>query len=135
MFSQDYSQSEVIALDSEGDSEGTGRLVSVHHVDSFIDQDVFVLRVVGDEVGKGDIGVFEDKGRKVVCFDTLDILDAVVVGRVAVGYHDHLSHPLLEDLAHLEDMHFHSTQTRVEEVTHQGHRDIFLHPTLDLLKY
>lgn len=118
---QDYSESQVIALNSESNSKGTGGLMSVHNVDFFGLKYFFSLRVVSDKVGKTDIRSGNDEVRKIVSLHPVDVLDSIIVGRVTVGHHDHLSHSFLQNFAHLLYVNLDSSQTGVKEIAYKCH--------------
>lgn len=126
VFCKHYSQSQVMPLNSESDSEGTSGLVRMYDVDFFRQKDFFGLRVVSDEVGKTDIRGGNNEIRQVVSFDSLYFFDSVVIGGITVCDNYNFSHSFLQNLTHLLYMDFHPSETGVEEIAHQSYSQIFL---------
>lgn len=99
----------MVALDPEGNPQGTGGLVGVHDVDTLREEYALSLWVVCDEVGEADVRGGNDYGGEVVGLDTVNVPDSVVVGRVAVSDYYDFTNPLFQDLAHLLDVHFYAS--------------------------
>jgi len=83
VFSVDYPQSQMIALDSERQTKRTGGLMSMHNVNLFTKQYLLCHRIICHIIGKHYICGDYDKGQ-VVCFNSVDIPHSVVIRRIAM---------------------------------------------------
>ena len=70
--------------------------MSMDHVNLFLQQDAFRLRVVGEEVGKYYIGSYDGEG-KIVGFNTLYQAYSAVLWRVAMSDDNYFVDPVPEE--------------------------------------
>ena len=73
----------MVALDAESESKGTSGLMCVDNVDALAEQYIFGHWVIGHIVRKYDIGGDDHEGQ-IVCLNSIDVFDSVVVRRVAM---------------------------------------------------
>jgi hypothetical protein len=100
--------------------------VGVNYVYALFSEYSFSLWVVGEKVGKDDVGS-DDRIWQVVCLHPVHLAHPAVMWRIAVRYYNHLCHLPFQKPTELLYLHLHAAQTWEEEVTNQSDGNICLH--------